>query len=41
MLTGQKDGYESAKEALNHAIIHREFSAARRKLRNSSEIKER
>ncbi len=41
MLKGQKDGYESAEEALNHAIIHRELSAARRKLRNSSEIKER
>ena len=40
MLKGQKDGYESAEEALNHAIIHREFSAARRKLRNGSGIKE-
>ena len=41
MLKGQKDGYESAEEALNHAIIHRELSAARRKLLNSSEINER
>jgi hypothetical protein len=40
-LEGQKDGYESAEEALNHAIIHHELSAARRKLRNSSEITER
>jgi len=29
-----------AEDPLDHAIIHREFSAARRKLRNSSEIKE-
>jgi hypothetical protein len=28
-LKGQKDGYESAEEALNHAIIHHELSAAR------------
>ena len=41
MLKGQKDGYESAEDALDHAIIHRELSEARRKLRNSSEIKER
>ena len=41
MLKGQKDGYESAEDALDHAIIHDAFSAARRKLRNSSEIKER
>jgi hypothetical protein len=41
MLKGQKDGYESAEEALNQAIIHHELAAARRKLRNSSEIKER
>lgn len=41
LLKGQEDGYESAEEALNHAIIHHELSAAQRKLRNSSEIKER
>jgi hypothetical protein len=41
MLKGQKDGYASAEDALDHAIIHHELSAARRKLRNTSEIKER
>jgi hypothetical protein len=32
LLNGQEDGYESAEEALNHAIIHHELSAARRAL---------
>ena len=41
MLKGQKDGYASAEDALDHAIIHHELSAARRKLRNGSGIKER
>jgi hypothetical protein len=41
MLKGQEDGCESAEEALNHAIIHHELSAARRKLRNSSKNEER
>ena len=41
MLKGQKDGYESAEDALDHAIIHHELSEARRKLRNSSGIEER
>jgi len=41
MLKGQEDGYESAEDALDHAIIHHELSKARQKLRNSSESKER